>query len=257
MTEQQGRPGTVAERFTRDLTSAATPDLLEPEMLPTRLARAVVGCLGVDGAGLGVYSDPGLRIPIGASDSAASQAERLQFSLGVGPSSEANAAGTLLTFDKADLDRNWRLLSASFSADTPFEAVMSVPLREPLAGVVVLDLYLTSDARLGDVDRGEIDVVVGLVTGELVRATLFGSAVADAGPGWMEGEDVRRRTRVWQAMGMLTLVTRLDSADALAALRARAFTEGRLVDELADDLVLGVVDPRAVAAHVLPPDETA
>ena len=254
MTEQQGRRGTVVERFTRDLSDAATPELLEPELLPTRLARAAVGCLAVDGAGLGVYSDPGLRVPIGASDIAASRAERLQFTLGVGPSAEARAAGTLLTFDKADLDRNWRMLSASLSADTPFEAVMSVPLREPLAGVVVLDLYLTSDSRLGDIDRADVDVVVGLVTGELVRAALFGSASADSGPGWMNGEDVRRRTRVWQAMGMITLVTELESADALAALRARAFTEGRLVDELAEDLVLGVVDPRAVSARVLPPD---
>ncbi|MPQ99015.1 hypothetical protein GB931_14000 [Modestobacter sp. I12A-02628] len=232
----------MGERFTRALSTAVPGELTEPELLPSRLARACVATLDVDAAGLGVHSDPGLRIPIGSSDPAATHAERLQFSLGVGPSAEARSAGTVLTFDADDLARNWPSLFASLSTDTPFQEIMSVPLQGPLAGVVVLDLYVREAGGLARVDAHAVDVVARVMTQELVRAALFSEALT-GGPGWMEGEDVRRRSQVWQAMGMITMVTDLDSADALAALRGRAFALGRLVDDLSADIVTGVLDP--------------
>lgn len=239
-----GRPGTsIVQSFSDQLNTPVEEAMEAPEMLPSRLAQACVSALPVDAAGLGVYGDPGLRIPIGASDAAAIHAERMQFTLGVGPSAEVHAAGTVLTFDEDDLARNWPMLSAALFADTPFKAVVSVPLHAPLTGLVVLDLYLRGAAGLHTIDLQDVDVVAGLVTGELMRASMFAVELTGR-PGWLAGDGVDRRTQVWQAMGMVTLATGLSSSDALAALRARAFGTGRLVDEISADIVAGTLDPR-------------
>ena len=58
---------TIAERFAaliRDQPAA----LAVPELLPVQLATAAQQLLGVDGAGISVMADPGLRVPLGASD---------------------------------------------------------------------------------------------------------------------------------------------------------------------------------------------
>ena len=61
------------------------------EMLPMLLAQACVKVLlPVTGAGVSITED-GLRVPLGASDATAAQAESLQTTLGEGPCLEATA----------------------------------------------------------------------------------------------------------------------------------------------------------------------
>src|SRR6185437_11302048 len=58
------------------------------ELLPVRLAQACVAVLPVSGAGISLLYDD-FRVPLGASDDAASCAEQLQFTTGEGPCLQA------------------------------------------------------------------------------------------------------------------------------------------------------------------------
>ena len=68
-------------------------ELAGPELLPAGLARAAVRVPpGVAGAGISVLADPGLRVPMGASDDDAATAERLQFTVGERPCPQAHSS---------------------------------------------------------------------------------------------------------------------------------------------------------------------
>jgi len=231
-------PGLAAERFARELGRLPPPELRGPEMLGVRLARACAAALPVDGAGLSIHDPHGLSTPIGASDPTASQAERLQFTYGVGPCLRAHDDGVRIAFDQADLARNWPELHDSLVSETPIRAVLSVPLLPPLGPTVVLDLYVHDPAALPATDREDVEDLTLALTRAMVAAAL-GQAVPEGGAGWWDAPDALRRARVWQATGMVNVALGLDSADALAALKAHAFAAGRVVDDVADDLVTG------------------
>ena len=79
----------IAVRFRAALDDVRELDLADPELLPSRLARACARTLGVDGAGLSVSTDGEARLPLGASSPTAALAERLQFTAGDGPCGSA------------------------------------------------------------------------------------------------------------------------------------------------------------------------
>ncbi|MEU2350774.1 hypothetical protein [Modestobacter sp. NPDC049651] len=230
-------PGPAASRFEHELRSAPH-DLDGPELLPARMARAAALALGVDGAGLSLHDPGGLRTPLGASDPLAALAERLQFTFGAGPALRAHDDGVSIAFDEADIRRNWAELHRSLMADTPFRAVLSVPLLPPLGPVVVLDLYLRLPERMTRLDRAEVEDVVICLTRLLVEV-MSAPASPEGGATWWSGPDAQSRTRVWQAMGMAAVLLRIDPADALEVLKAHAFSTDRVVDDVADDVIAG------------------
>jgi hypothetical protein len=231
-------PGPAAKRFIRELDQLPPPGLRGPEMLAVRLARACVAALPVDGAGLSLHDRNGLRTPIGASDPAASRAERLQFTHGTGPCLRAHDDGVAIGCDEADIARNWPLFHFSLVTETPFRSVLAVPLLPPLAPLVVLDLYFREPHALPETDRKDVEDVTIALTRAMVAATL-GAPVQEGHRGWWDGPDALRRARVWQATGMVNVALGLDAADALVTLKAHAFATGRVVDDVADDLVAG------------------
>jgi len=228
----------AAQRFARALDQLPPPELRGPEMLAVRLARACVAALPVDGAGLSIHDLHGLRTPIGASDPVASHAERLQFTHGEGPCLRAHDDGLAIAFDEAAITRNWPELHASLIGETPFHAVLSVPLLPPLGPLVVLDLYVRDPETLPHTDRDDVEDVTIALTRAMVAAAL-GAPMQEGRRGWWDGPDALRRARVWQATGLVNVDLGLDARDALAVLKAYAFATGRVVDDVADDLVEG------------------
>ncbi|MGY1772518.1 ANTAR domain-containing protein [Blastococcus sp. SYSU D00813] len=223
-----------------DALQTQVPDGLDgPELLPSRLAWAAARALPVDGAGLSIHEGAGLRTPVGASDPRTALAERLQFTHGDGPCLRAHDTGRAIAFDLEDIRRNWPELHASLVGETPFQAVLSLPLAPPLGPTVVLDLYAGDPERMTRVPRDEVEAVVDCLTEELVRA----SESEDGGPRWWDSPDARLRAGVWQATGMVSVALRVDVVAALAVLRAHAFATGRVVDDVAADLVAGRLDP--------------
>jgi hypothetical protein len=234
-------PGPAARRFLAELDELPPPELRGPEMLAVRLSRAAVAALPVDGAGLSIHDMEGHRTPIGASDPTASQAERLQFTHGDGPALRAHDDGVVIAFDEAAIAKNWPELHEALVGETDFHAVLSVPLLPPLGPLVVLDLYVRDAAALPTVDREDVADVTIAMTRAMVAAAL-GAPVTEGQRGWWDGPDALRRARVWQATGMVNVGFDLDTGDALAVLKAHAFATGRVVDDVADDLVAGRLD---------------
>jgi hypothetical protein len=237
--------GSAAERFDVALASAP-PDLAGPDLLPARLARACAAALGVDGAGLSLHVGV-LRTPIGASDARTAHAERLQFTVGDGPCLRAQDNGEVIAFSLEDIARNWPQLWASLLNETPYRGVLSVPLPPPMGPLVVLDLYVRDPARLTSMKRADLHDVAQATTQELAL-TVTGPEFPDDGSSWLEGPDAQRRANVWQAMGLVGISFGLDAADAIATMRASAISAGRVVDDIAEDIVAGRLVPADLRA---------
>lgn len=237
--------GSAAERFDEAL-AASPPHLDSPDLLPARLARACVAALAVDGAGLSLHVGL-LRTPIGASDPLTARAERLQFTVGDGPCLRANDDGEQIDFSPEDIARNWPELWAALIDTTPFQAVLSMPLPPPMGPLVVLDLWVRDPGALTVLDRADAQEVARATTEELAL-TVTGPEFPDDGSNWLDGPDARRRATVWQAMGLVGVAFGLDAADAIATMRAAAVTAGRVVDDVAEDIVAGRLVPADLRA---------
>ena len=238
---------TIATRFAAALGAETSRGPGPPELLPVRLARACVATLGVDGAGLSMVDGAGTRIPLGSSTAHAACAERLQFTVGAGPCWEAQETRQPVFALLADLRRRWMPFADLLTAQTPFRAVVALPLREDLAGTGALDLYVIDEARVPD-----LDVFAAMAVGELVTAALSEAAVwsdwpADRGPEWLHGPDARRRAAVMRAAGRAAMALETDPATALDLLRAAAYASGRSVEDVAEDVEHGRLDVARLA----------
>ncbi|MCI2238368.1 hypothetical protein MO973_17975 [Paenibacillus sp. TRM 82003] len=65
-------------------------------------------------------------------------------------------------------------------------------------------------------------------------------------PAWMDAPGARRRQRVWMVLSMARQALRTPDADALALLRATAYTRDRTLEALADEIVEGHVPLRSL-----------
>lgn len=228
----------VADRFSAML-SAQPAQFDGPELLPVRLARATVQMLPeVDGAGISVLADPALRVPLGASDPDAATAERLQFTLGVGPCLLAHATGESVVADDGMFAARWPQLYDELTAHTPYRAVIAVPLRHQFRGLGALDLHLSGtpdlSTRTWDAAYTIADEIVAALVARTGRRDRRFATTGD--PPWLDSPSAHRRQQVWMAVGMISVHLDTDTTDALAVLRAHAFVRGVDLDDLAEDL---------------------
>ncbi|MCW2696019.1 MAG: hypothetical protein JWR62_1104 [Modestobacter sp.] len=241
----------LAERFRAALSDEATPEAV-PELLPQQLSRAVARVLPVDGAGVSMRVDRDRQLPLGASDPLSALAERLQFTVGIGPCLQAAATRQPVFVVEADMARRWPAFHDLLVARTPFRGIVALPLRRGLAGAGAIDLYF----RRPD-DVPVLDVFAAMTVGELVTAALAEAAVWSSwteteGPHWLQSPSALHRAGVWAAMSLIGVALDVQVDQALAVLRAQAYASGRTVDDLAADVVAGRVDLRQVFGDDLP-----
>jgi hypothetical protein len=220
----------LTEQF-RAAVRASEDQLPGLELLPDRLARACAAVLPVTGAGISfMYGER--RLPLGASDDAAAEAERLQFTIGEGPCLAAHASGLPVHADDETLQRSWPAFYDTLAARTPIRGIIAIPLRHGLRGVGALDLYVTASSEIGRVSL--VDALT--ISDEIVRAfdeaNQLRSRLGD-GPIWLDAPGVEQRAVVWMAMGFLNSALGINSADALALLRAHAYSSDQTLDEVA------------------------
>jgi hypothetical protein len=234
---------TIAGRFQEALVEAEEPGLGGAELLPVRLAVAAARMLEVGGAGISLTDSAGRRVPLGASSADAATAERLQFTTGEGPCTTAQETREPIFATEEDLVRRWPVFADLLLGQTPFRAVVALPLRPALAGDGAIDLFFTQADEVTD-----LDVFAALAVGELVTSALSDAAVwstwsPDDGPEWLHGPTPRRRAAVWEAIGLLGLELELTAPAALGLLRMHAYGGGRAVDDVAADLLAGRLRP--------------
>jgi hypothetical protein len=161
--------------------------------------------------------------------------EDLQFALGEGPCQDAYrdaAAVSVAEFNHAAVER-WPAFISEARA-TGVEAVFAYPLVAGRSKVGVLTLYQDHSGGL----TGEQDADSRAVA-EVLAQTILGMQAA-APPGMLPVEldkAVAHHAEIHQATGMVSIQLGVSVVDALAAIRAYAFTQGLLVTSVAREIV--------------------
>lgn len=243
---------TIAARFDAAVAAVADPELARPELLPVRLARACVDMLPVDGTGLSLRGADGQRVPLGAAPDEASRAEQLQFTVGTGPCAWADDSGEPVFAVEDDLVRRWPVFASLLHRETPYRAVVALPVDLGLSGSAAVDFYFRRSAEVPALDVFEALAVGDLVGSALSDAAVWSTWPADRGPDWLHGPAPQARGAVWESVDKVIAELGVSPATALALLRARAYVLGLAADEVAADLLAG----RLRVGDLQPPTHT-
>jgi hypothetical protein len=112
-----------------------------------------------------------------------------------------------------------------------------------------MDLFFREAAEVSRLDVFDALAVGDLITSCLGDAAVWSTWSEAAGPDWLHSPPALRRAMVWQAVGRTSAALDVDSAEALALLRAHAYADGRSVDAVAADLVNGELLPTDVVGR--------
>lgn len=165
----------------------------------------------------------------------AARVEDLQFTLGEGPCFDATSSGTpILIADVEDrreaLGNRWPGFLAEL-ADMEVRAIFGLPLRIGTIRLGAMDLYRHQP---GPLSRSEL-------SNALRTADAATRALLDLGAGGPATDDEAAgssyRFAVHQAAGMVKVQVGGTIQQALAQLRATAYSEQRPIDEVAVDVV--------------------
>lgn len=201
-----------------------------------RICRACVALLPVDGVSISVISGTQHRETLYASDEVMARVESVQFTLGEGPCYEAfTHRRPVLVPDLAHaLAGQWPAFAAEI-ADQPIGAIYAFPLQTGAVTIGAMDMYRREAGLLSTTQLAIALRVVDLASVALV-GPLSGQYPSDID---LERLAPLRRDRaeVHQATGMLISHLRIPPEQALARLRGYAFATGRLVEDVARDIV--------------------
>ncbi|MGR6964042.1 ANTAR domain-containing protein [Geodermatophilus sp. URMC 61] len=227
----------TATRFVETLDADTRAAADDPDLLPVRLAHAAATVLPVEGVGLSIHGEPGLRTPLAASSEVVAIAERLQFTAGSGPCLFAAESGLPVFATEEILARRWPAFHDLLVTHTPLRSVLALSLPGRLKGLGGMDLYLAAADGAIAVDVFAARCVAELVSDHLDLAADWSVWTPTELPAWSDTPDARRRGRLWLAVGMLMLALQAPAPDALAVLRGYAYAAGRTADDVAIDLV--------------------
>ena len=195
-----------------------------------RVCQVCVDLLPVDGASVSVMTGASGRQSLWASDEVATRIEALQFSLGEGPCFEA--FGTQRPVLVPDLRGSgataWPVFAAEIAAE-PVGALFGFPLLSGAISIGALDMYRRTPGWL---TATEVGIALRLV--DIAALVLLSLRLSDDGLGT---NLPLGSAAVHQATGMLVAEFGLPADHALARLRGYAFAAGRLIEDVADDLV--------------------
>ena len=236
----------LAEQFKGRVADALTGGEATVDLLPMVFVRAATSVLPVEGAGLSLTDR--LRVPLAASDEDVAAAERLQTTIGEGPCLAGAAMGEPTVADLPMMANRWPAFHERFIAETSYQSVASFPLRVVGSSALgALDLYSTSPRTLTDSELTEIDAAVA----RPIASSLFGEEAADdmdgaTGSMWLTRKSVNDRMNIWVAVGMSMARLHLSNSDALAMLRAYAYTHALSLDQLARLMTDEGLEPEAL-----------
>jgi hypothetical protein len=217
------------------------------------LRHVVSACgfaLAADGVALTVARDGALREPALASGPVVEELEELQFTLGQGPGMDAVAgAGPILVADLAapDAQRRWPAFTAA-AAGRGVRGMFAFPVTAGAALVGVLNVYRLKPGSLLAEELAQALVYADAV---LVVALDERGGITPSLDSLVDAVLNTRRAQVHQATGMVAAQLGLPMSDALATLRAHAYTNGRSLA----DLAAGVLAREVSLGNVLPPTD--
>ncbi|WP_185899712.1 GAF and ANTAR domain-containing protein [Streptomyces sp. WAC07061] len=207
---------------------------------PAALCRACVDILDVTGASVSLSGDDDAQTLWWSSDPVAGRLAEAQYTLGDGPCRSALAlaapvlAADLTTGSDA---RRWPVF-AQQAVELGVRAVFSIPLAAAGLAMGTLDLYRDRPGPLSERDRSFAFPAADAITTALL--TLEAQAPPGGEAAWLDAAESDHE-EVHQATGMIMIMLDLNPQQALARLRAHAFTQGQSVTEAAREVLAGRV----------------
>jgi hypothetical protein len=200
-----------------------------------RLCAAAVGLLSLRGAGISLMAEGQLRGTAGVSEPGVAAVQELQFELGEGPCVDAWAGmEPVLEPDLAYPVRvRWPLFGPAGVAAGVL-AVFAFPLSLGAIRIGVLVFYRE---RSGGLDADELGY--GLVLADLATWVILGlqSRAPEEALHDFLAEEPTHWAEVHQATGMVAVQLGVGLDEAFVRLRAHAFSDGRSLREIAQDVV--------------------
>lgn len=203
------------------------------------LRHAVIACadsLASAGTGLAVARDGTPREPLLASSAITEELEELQFLLGQGPCMDAAARhGPVLVADLAGPEayHRWPVFAPA-AVDRGVRGMFAFPVAVGAALIGVLDVYRHSPGSLSQRELADALIFADAV---LLLALDSRGGIASDLSDLLDTALSARRAHVHQATGMVAAQLEVSVTDALAALRAYAFTRGRRLGDVATDVL--------------------
>ncbi|MET1020320.1 MAG: GAF and ANTAR domain-containing protein [Microterricola sp.] len=220
---------------TRQAFRQAQRDLISAHERESSLCAPFLSVLPVDGAALSVLASPAGQSTMCASDDTAARLDELQFDLGEGPCWDAMS--TRLPVLAPDLSTDgaspWPLFTNAVQQDaSDVRAVYAFPLFVGSLDIGALDLYSSSHKPLERSQVTDATQLASLAAWQVLRRILADQPGDDP-----DTPGSNNRREVHQATGMVLAQLNISADDAALLLRAHAFSSGRTVAEVANDVV--------------------
>jgi hypothetical protein len=200
-----------------------------------RMCDAFVQALFVSGASISMFDRDGHQSTIAASSALAARAETLQFELGEGPHWDALSSGLPVLVPELVKQGalKWPMFSSA-ARELGIAAVFAFPMTIGAATIGVVDLYCTTPRRLDAHQVSLASSMAGRYAGPAAREAM---RTANDAISPEEATTASIRREVHQATGMIQAQLNTTATDAFAHLRARAFSTGSSIDQVAGDVV--------------------
>jgi hypothetical protein len=206
-----------------------------PEGEPARLCAVSADVAGMDGAGILLMTADGPQGSVCTSNDVSRTLDELQYTLVEGPSLDAHHLGrpALEPDLLAPGVPRWVAFTPAAAA-TGARAVFAFPLVVGSVRLGALGLYREEPGPLTTEQYADCLVLAG------VAAQFVLNVQAQAPPG-MLGAALEKGASshyvVHQAAGMVSAQCKISVGDAMVRLRAHAFSNGRLITDVARDVV--------------------
>lgn len=204
-----------------------------------RLCRAAVAHVPAEGAAVSLMSSRGSQGVVASADQRSFRLDEVQFSLGEGPSREAYTSRrpVLIAHLDSPEGRAWPMFSQA-AAQAGVCGVLSFPLQVGVTAFGVLTIYTAGTESL---------------TSHLVRTSLaFADLATDillSEEGGAPGRPLHAgvesvldyRAEIYQAQGAVSVDLGVSLSEAMARMRAHAFSHHQTVAELATLIMAGEI----------------
>jgi hypothetical protein len=224
-----GRRARIMAAVTEKDTAAGAGELI------ARLCKFSVDEMALSGCALVLMPGAESASMLAGAGRHASTISRLQMELGEGPCLQAHASGVpvFLPDLAAENANRWPAFAAAALA-AGVHAEFSLPLTVGPGGIGTLDLCRDRPGMLSDEH-----LATALVTADIARDAVLYQQYAADGRGLAELLDMGGTDRIviYQATGMIAAQLNDTTSNALARLRAAAFSSGRPMYDIAQDVV--------------------
>jgi hypothetical protein len=201
------------------------------------LCSPFLSVLPVTGAAVSVLAGVSGQSTMCSSDPTAARLDELQFDLGEGPCWDAMTSRRPVLHPgfRQDGSGTWPIFANAVHEDPLGSGVLSVyafPLFVGSLDIGAVDLYSTTGTPLQGHEVADATDLASVAAWQVLRRILSDTASDDAA-----GPATYNRREVHQATGMVLAQLNITADEAALLLRAHAFSSGRSVAEIANDVV--------------------